>query len=189
MRRASALLVAVALALSVWTVGVSRAQEPSPPGTPAKAAPATAPEAPVTVKTGETVESMDYDGLMRYIIAAKGKVVVVTFWATWCGPCLKELPGLMRLRDMLPRETVAFVAVSLDYDPAAMRAFLARRPLNFPAFLAGQDLMDLLRIQAIPRTMLYDANGLQVQNKEGYLPAEELEPLIQGLLAEKGPRP
>lgn len=72
----------------------------------------------------EAVERMDYDELMEFVLDSQGTVTVVNFWATWCGPCIRELPGLAELRRDIPREDMTLVGVSLDFDPAQLERFL-----------------------------------------------------------------
>ncbi len=128
------------------------------------------------------VRRMDYDGLMDYIIDCKGAIVLVNFWATWCGPCLKELPGLMLLREEIPEDKLRIVGVSLDYDPKTFASYVAKKKINFPNYLAAPDLMDLLEIQSIPKMLLFDCDGMEIISHEGYIPLEELRPKIEALL-------
>jgi cytochrome c biogenesis protein CcmG/thiol:disulfide interchange protein DsbE len=58
----------------------------------------------------------------------RGKVVLLNFWATWCAPCIEELPSLQALHQQMPQ--VAVLAVSVDEDPDAYRQFLTKHPLN-----------------------------------------------------------
>lgn len=125
------------------------------------------------------VPRLDYDQLMNYVIKHEGKVVLVNFWATWCGPCLKEMPGLMQLRDEISPERLQIVGVSLDYDPKAVDAYLDKNKVNFPNYIASPDLMGLLQIRSIPKMLLYDTDGMEVVSHEGYVPLKELRPKIQ----------
>lgn len=134
--------------------------------------------------TAGQMQNVDYDGLMNYVLDQQGKVVVVAFWATWCGPCLKEMPGLVELRDMYPKSDLEMVAVSLDFDPGAAKRYLKKQPLNLTLFLAGPDLMDLMEIKSIPKTLLFDHQGYLAMDHNGYLPKEALQGHIETLLQE-----
>lgn len=131
---------------------------------------------------GPNIPSIDYDGLMDLILQHKGRVVLVNFWATWCGPCIKEMPGLAALREEIPQERLAIINVSFDFSPQALKKFLAQKNAPFDNYIAGAELMDLLNIKAIPKMLIYDAEGFEVVNHAGYTPIEELRPKVQALL-------
>ncbi len=128
---------------------------------------------------GADLPRMDYGQLMDYVIEHEGKVVLVNFWATWCGPCLKEMPGLMQLREEISHERLVLVGVSLDYDPKAVVDYLEKNKVNFPNYIASPDLMGLMQIRSIPKMLLYDIDGMEVVSHEGYVPLDELRPVIE----------
>lgn len=130
----------------------------------------------------QDLPQMGYDGLMDFVIAHQGKVVLVNFWATWCGPCIKEMPGLMQLREEISQESLVMINVSLDYDAKAVVKYIEKKKLNFPNYIASPDLMELLEIRAIPKMLLYDVDGMEVVSHEGYVPIEDLRPTIVELL-------
>lgn len=127
----------------------------------------------------QDVPRMDYDQLMDYVIEHEGAVVLVNFWATWCGPCLKEMPGLMRLREEVSPDQLDMIGISLDYDPKAVEVYLEKKNINFPNYIASPDLMELLQIRSIPKMLLYDTDGMEVVSHEGYVPLDELRPVIE----------
>jgi len=131
---------------------------------------------------GAGAPAMSYDELMQYIVKHKGRVVLISFWATWCGPCLKEIPGLVKLRTDYPEDKLALIGVALDFDPATLASYLRRTNLNFPNYHAGQELMNLMQIHAIPKMLVYDTEGHEVINHAGYIPVEELRPKLDALL-------
>lgn len=116
--------------------------------------------------------------ILKSIIQAKGKVVVVNFWASWCGPCRQEIPDLIALRKRLPADKVFIMGVSLDQEPTMYAAYSARAGFNYPVFRAADDVTPAFSIRAIPRTVVYSPKGEMVHTQEGYMPGEELEKLI-----------
>lgn len=134
---------------------------------------------PRKTKSQKAVPQMGYAELMDYVIEHNGAVVLVNFWATWCGPCLKEMPSLVQLREEVDKKRLEIVGVSLDYDPRAVAAYLEANELNFPTYIASSDLMELLQIRSIPKMLLYDVGGMEVVNCEGYVPLERLRPTIE----------
>ncbi|TDP45449.1 TlpA family protein disulfide reductase [Zavarzinia compransoris] len=92
----------------------------------------------------------------------KGKVLVVNFWATWCAPCIEELPALARLNEALAPENVAVLALSVDrLENARIRSFL---DANGAAALAlykdeGMALAREFKVRGLPTTVVIDAEG------------------------------
>lgn len=89
----------------------------------------------------------------------RGRVVLLNFWATWCAPCIEEMPALIQLHHERP--DLAIVAVSIDEDPEAYSRFIARRHVDFvtvrdPAQKAAQ----LYHTEGWPETYIIDKTGI-----------------------------
>jgi peroxiredoxin len=87
--------------------------------------------APWQGATAPPLALTDLDGRKHDLSAYRGKVVLVKFWATWCGPCRAELPSMKRLRDRLIHAPFAVLAVNVDEPEARIRRFLETTPLDF----------------------------------------------------------
>ncbi len=120
------------------------------------------------------------------VVAAQGKVVVVDFFASWCRPCLMEIPDFIEARKHYPDDKVVFIGISLDQDPEAYARFVKQTPFNFPVHLADPDVMETFGITMIPKTLVYDGTGQQALNHAGYMPGKELRRAIDGLLKASG---
>ena len=79
------------------------------------------------------------DGAARRLEDYRGRVVLLNFWATWCAPCLEEMPSIEKLRRSLDPRRFAVVAVNVGEGPAAVRAFAEKMGLGFD-FLLDRDL-------------------------------------------------
>jgi thiol-disulfide isomerase/thioredoxin len=108
----------------------------------------------------------------------RGKPLVLNFWATWCAPCLKELPQIDRFhRDFKPK---GWQVLGLAMDGAApVREFLAKLPLSFPIALGGMEGSDLVIELGnpqgmLPFTVVLDASGQRRWHKLGETHYEEL---------------
>lgn len=77
------------------------------------------------------------DGGRVELSSLKGKVVLVNFWATWCAPCIKEMPAMQQLARTLGSERLAVIAVNYGEAEDRIRAFLKRTPLDLPIALDG----------------------------------------------------
>jgi thiol-disulfide isomerase/thioredoxin len=159
----------VLLLTSAIAVGCHKQADPAPQAEPAQARPAAtaARLTPDTDQAGKAipgVEIKDPAGATAKLSDLKGKPVLVNLWATWCVPCVKELPTLDALaaRDA-GRLQVVIVNEDLE-GPRAVEPFLQRRPLKTLKTWtdASNALMIPLKAVSLPTTILYDANGKEV---------------------------
>ena len=115
----------------------------------------------------------------------RGRPLVLNFWATWCPPCIKELPALDRFHREWSGRGWQVVGLAVD-NTAAVQAFLQRQPLGFPVGMAGLEGTSLSRQLgneqgALPFTAVFDREGRQVQRKLGQTSFEELARWAQNL--------
>ena len=109
----------------------------------------------------------------------RGRPLLLNFWATWCPPCVKEMPEIDRFRPALAARGGEVVGIAVD-SPTPVREFLRRTPVSYPIALAGFEGSDLSRrlgnVQgALPFTVLFGRDGRIVQRKLGETTAAELE--------------
>jgi thiol-disulfide isomerase/thioredoxin len=100
------------------------------------------------------------DGARFHLAARKGKIVVLDFWATWCGPCLQAMPQVDRVAHEFAGRGVELVAVNLQEEPKPIRALLERLKLN-PTVVLDRDgrVAEQYLASAIPQTVLIDRDG------------------------------
>ena len=93
------------------------------------------------------------------LASLKGKVVMLNFWATWCPPCRKEMPDLEALYKQFESQGLVILGIS-DDDPEKMREFVQKQGTTYPVLLdPGSKVNELLHINGIPKTFVYDRNG------------------------------
>jgi cytochrome c biogenesis protein CcmG/thiol:disulfide interchange protein DsbE len=123
---------------------------------------------------GTTIRLSDY----------KGKVVILDFWATWCGPCRMEIPGYVDLYKKYNSKGLEIIGVSLDRDGwTPVRPFMDEYDINYPIVLGDMNIVQAYGgIQSIPTTFIINRNGEVVERKIGARPVEYFEQIITELL-------
>jgi len=115
----------------------------------------------------------------------RGKVVLIDFWATWCQPCKKEMPGYQKLLDLYgPR---GFVVIGFKFDTMADTedplTFAKKIGVRYPLAVAPDDLKDKFGgILGLPTTLLYDRQGILRQEIIGFEYTETVESALKPLL-------
>ena len=104
------------------------------------------------------LSSLDRDSTVE-LASFRGRPVLLTFWASWCGPCRYELPELEELYGELAGTGFTVITVAVDTAPAAAEDFMKSLDLHLPVFLADRMELRKLRISSIPTTILLDQEG------------------------------
>jgi len=109
------------------------------------------------------LEMTDHAGRVQRLDDYHGKVVVLNFWATWCGPCAAEMPIFVDTQKRYGKQGVVVLAASLDDDEtkANIPEFMRKRKMNFPVLMGTTvDHLELFRLgQALPATVFVDREG------------------------------
>jgi thiol-disulfide isomerase/thioredoxin len=107
------------------------------------------------------------DGQPANLSNFRGKVVFLNLWATWCAPCVAEMPGIQRLYEQVDTSKVAFVMLSLDENVEKARRFIKRKAYTFPVYQLTGDVPEAYSTASIPTTFVIAADGRMVVRKEG----------------------
>ena len=123
--------------------------------------------------------------MVRLVAGAKGKVVVLGFWASWCAPCRSEIPEFNEVRRAFSEDELVLVGLSVDEDPLAYSKFLSATEFAYPVRRVSEAVSQLYRIGTIPRLVVYNVQGQLTVSHEGVVEADDLKALVAKLLVEK----
>lgn len=132
----------------------------------------------------------DLEGKTQALSQWRGKVLVVNFWATWCPPCVEEMPDLQRVRDEYRARGVEIIGVGID-NAAKIREFRDRLGITLPLLVAGVGGTELGRelgnqAGVLPYTVLVATDGKIVQRKIGQVKPAELRAWLDAALSAQG---
>lgn len=150
--------------------------------------------APLAARRAPDPSLKSLDGHARKLSALRGRIVVVNFWATWCGPCQEELPRLSQLATAYADKPVSFVLISIDEpkDRARIPAVLQRLKVTQESWVGGDtDLIDRFGLgNIVPGTAILDDQGEVVTRIMGEAREDDVRKTVDWLLSGKtGPAP
>ena len=117
----------------------------------------------------------------------KGQVVMINFWATWCGPCRQEMPLLQQLQSKYEPLGFTLLGVNVENDSAAAQAWLKGVPVSFPIlFDRKNEVAERFGVQGMPSTVFVDREGKVRYVHRGYKPGDEAKyaDMIRSLVKE-----
>jgi thiol-disulfide isomerase/thioredoxin len=158
---------------------------PAASGADAQSALAPSPVAADAVTQLFNAQLTDPAGKPETLAPYRGHVLVVNFWASWCGPCVQEMPTLARLSQQYEKKGVQFIGIGVD-STKNIQAFLQKIPVDYPIFVGGFGGADLARglgngPGALPFTVVIDAKGTVRSTKLGQISPDELQHALDAL--------
>ena len=112
---------------------------------------------------------VDLKGNKKSAEDLKGKVVFLNLWATWCGPCKAEMPGIQNLYLKMKDQPIEFVMLSVDKAPAQnkVNSYITNKSYSFPVYLLNGAVPELLQVPSIPTTFIINKEGKVVLKEVG----------------------
>ena len=127
------------------------------------------------------------DGAEVRLSELKGQVVMINFWATWCGPCRQEMPLLQQLQSRYEPLGFTLLGVNVENDSAAAQAWLKGVPVSFPILFDRQnEVAERFGVEGMPSTVFVDRAGNVRHVHRGYKPGDEAKyaDMIRSLVKE-----
>ncbi|KUM54585.1 TlpA family protein disulfide reductase [Rheinheimera sp. EpRS3] len=132
-----------------------------------------------------TLKALDGNNLR--LAEQRGDIMLINFWASWCGPCIQEMPALDKLAQKYQMLGVQVWGVNVESDNSAAKAYLSKVQVAFPIlFDVDNSVSKDYRVEAMPTTVILDKDGKVRSVHRGYKPGYEkkYEDDIKGLLRE-----
>lgn len=132
----------------------------------------------------------DLTGTPRQLSEWRGKLILVNFWATWCAPCLHEIPMLMDMQQQYGGRGLQVVGAAMD-EVEAVRIGAPRLGIQYPVLVGDSEIINAMQalgdqLGALPYSVLINANGMIVSRKHGEFERDELIQLIEQNLPSTG---
>ena len=174
------IFLVLGVVLTVFVASCSKRSDSSP-----STAVAVAPKStlPVLAKAPD-FKLATLDGKEVTAASLKGKVVVVDFWATWCGPCVAEIPGYIALQKQYGKDGLVIIGVSVDRGGVdKVKKFVEKNGMNYLVAMGDDALAEAFGgFEAIPTTFLIDRSGNIRHQKTGSMDHAEYEALVKQVL-------
>ncbi|MDF9797903.1 thiol-disulfide isomerase/thioredoxin [Catalinimonas alkaloidigena] len=114
-----------------------------------------------------TSELINAEGEQLNFADFKGKVVFINNWASWCRPCIAEMPTIEKLKQEFSEEDLAFVMVSFDQDPNKGLEWMQKKEFDLPVYFPGQEYPQAYLTDIIPASFILDKEGKLVHTQMG----------------------
>lgn len=131
---------------------------------------------------------LDLEGRPVSLSYLEGKVAVVAFWASWCPPCIEEIPVLAAAYAKYREQGVEFVALTVEDDAALVKEFAQKHGMSYPLLLGKDESIQLMKklgnwVAWLPYTLVLDAQGNLVTKRRGAMDAARLDQAVQAALS------
>lgn len=129
----------------------------------------------------EGITLKDIDGKSYDLAQYKGKWVVVNYWATWCPPCLEEIPDLVNIYDQRKDSDLMMFGVVFDYkNEQEVRDYMDDMLMSYPVVLGNKDVVTKIgSSEVLPTTYIYDPHGRLIKVKKGLVSRHYLDTLLK----------
>jgi thiol-disulfide isomerase/thioredoxin len=143
-------------------------------------------ETTILQTSGLNFKLPDSNGIMRHSDEWQGKILIINFWATWCPPCLKEIPAFVKLQQEYAEQEIQFIGIAVEEKEPVIN-FLQHQAVNYPILIGGDHGISLAQqlgnfANAVPFTLIVNQQGQIIHRQAGELSTEQLTEMLQKLL-------
>lgn len=129
------------------------------------------PDTNASIQHGRTADYnmplLTLDGQQTSLQEFEGKTIFMNLWATWCPPCIAEMPNIQKLYDDIDDENIVFVMASLDENPEVVNKFITRKEFTFPVYWISGHKPAVFSSSVVPTTYVISPEGHIVMKHEG----------------------
>lgn len=142
--------------------------------------------APVAQGAENSITMLDGPALVKMVKEeGKGKVTMISVFASWCPPCKKEMPMLVQARKDVDEKDFLLIGISTDESMSELNEFIDKYQVNFPVYTATGELLQGLGIDAIPQLFIFNRKGEMVDVAVGLMPKKDFLNNLNKLLEEE----
>ena len=179
-------IAAILTVVSIDAAGDTEQEKTKPPDPIVVENPYVTPQKPLIGAVRPDFELRDVNGVLREVREWDGKILFLNFWATWCGPCLMEIPVFIELQEQYKDDGVQFVGIAL-HEADEIQDYLSFVDMNYPALVGIEAVTTVAksfgnRFIALPYTVVIGRDRQIYFIRSGPLRHDEADALIQSLL-------
>lgn len=121
----------------------------------------------IAVDSEDDLIFIQEDGKKISLSDLKGKIVFINFWATWCRPCIEEMPSIQSLKNKFKNDEIVFIMLNIESNLSKAKKFMKQRNLDLPVHIAGSKIPSSLFKNVVPTTLIYNKQGKLEANIQG----------------------